>query len=166
MTNVRLVYPSHLRVSSEPIRQPDARSCTSPGVDYLRVTDADFEKATHFPTRVPAEMFENDRKRVVRTLHENEKAPEFPGLSWPFSSVNFMAVPPTGVEPSQETPGNSTVVDESDSHSDSRLARLIEVWPALLDDVKAEILSLAGLRPDDVDDFNDVTANCHGNGVS
>ena len=99
MTNGRLVYPSHLRVSSELIRQPDVRSCTSPGVDYLRVTDADFEKATHFPTRVPAEMFENDRKRVVRTLHENEKAPEFPGLSRPFSSVNFMAVPPTGVEP-------------------------------------------------------------------
>ena len=39
-----------------------------------------------------------------------------------------------------------------------RSRRLIEVWRALSDDVKAEILSLAGLRPDDVDDFNDVTA--------
>ncbi|MFM9961557.1 MAG: hypothetical protein ACKV2Q_10060 [Planctomycetaceae bacterium] len=40
--------------------------------------------------------------------------------------------------------------------SDSRLARLIEVWPALADDVKGEMLTLAGLRPYDVDDFNDV----------
>ncbi len=41
--------------------------------------------------------------------------------------------------------------------TDPRLARLIEVWPALADDVKGEMLTLAGLRPDDVDDFNDVT---------
>ena len=41
-----------------------------------------------------------------------------------------------------------------------RSRRLIEVWPGLADDVKAEILkilTLAGLRPDEVDDFNDVT---------
>ena len=32
--------------------------------------------------------------------------------------------------------------------------KLIEVWPALSEDVKGEILRLAG---DDVDDLNDVT---------
>ena len=36
--------------------------------------------------------------------------------------------------------------------------KLIEAWLALSDDVKAEILTLAGLRPDDVDDFNDATS--------
>lgn len=39
--------------------------------------------------------------------------------------------------------------------SDSRLVKLIEVWPALGDEVKAEILRLAG---DGVDDLNDATA--------
>ena len=92
-------------------------------------------------------------------MRENEKAPEIPGLSHPFNSVNRMAVPPTGVEYSQETPGNSTVVGEGDSLSDSRLVKLIEVWPALSDDVKAEILTLAGLRPDDVDDVTSDTAS-------
>lgn len=38
--------------------------------------------------------------------------------------------------------------------SDARLVKLIEVWPALADDVKAEILGLAGY---DVDDLYDVT---------
>ena len=61
--------------------------------------------------------------------------------------------------------GNSQSNDQGDAESDAvcvvsdpRLARLIEVWPALADDVKGEMLTLAGLRPDDVDDFNDVTA--------
>ena len=40
--------------------------------------------------------------------------------------------------------------------TDSRLALLIEVWPALSADAKGQILTLAGLRPYDVDDFNDV----------
>ena len=40
--------------------------------------------------------------------------------------------------------------------SDARLVKLIEVWPALADDVKGEMLALAGLRPDDVDDFKNL----------
>ncbi len=66
---------------------------------YLQVTVAHFEKATRFPTRALSEMTEIEGTPVIRPLRENEKAPEFPGLSRPFSSVNFMAVPPTGVEP-------------------------------------------------------------------
>jgi hypothetical protein len=31
----------------------------------------------------------------------------------------------------------------------------MKVWPALADDVKGEMLTLAGLRPYDVDDLND-----------
>ena len=42
--------------------------------------------------------------------------------------------------------------------------KLVEVWPALVADVKAEILSLAVLRPDDVYDLDAVAANTHGNG--
>ena len=78
-------------------------------------------------------------------------------------------MPRRGAELSQESPGKSQNDWQGDSLSDSladvRLARLIEVWPALSDDVKAEILTRAGVRPDDVDDFNDVTGNSHGNGV-
>lgn len=76
---------------------------------------------------------------------------------------HFTEVPPTGAELSQDSAGKSTIDDQGDAESDavcvvsdSRLARLIEVWPALAEDVKGEMLTLAGLRPDDVDDFNDV----------
>lgn len=40
---------------------------------------------------------------------------------------------------------------------DPRLLGVIAAWPTLADDVKAEILMLAGRRPDDVDDFNEPT---------
>ena len=67
---------------------------------YLQVTDEHFTQATtQNPTQSGAEIGESDGITVIRPLRENEKAPEFPGLSRPFSSVNFMAVPPTGVEP-------------------------------------------------------------------
>ena len=74
-----------------------------------------------------------------------------------------LTVPRRGAEQSHDSPGKSQVAGQGDSQSDSLgdvsdpwLARLIEVWPALADDVKGEMLTLAGLRPDDVDDFNDV----------
>ena len=66
---------------------------------YLQVTDEHFAEATHNQTHSGAEIGEPDGNPVIRPLRQNEKAPEFPGLSRPFSSVNFMAVPPTGVEP-------------------------------------------------------------------
>ena len=65
----------------------------------------------------------------------------------------------------QDFTGNSRADAQGDAESDalcvisdSWLTRLIGVWPVLVEDVKAEILVLAGLRPDDVDDFNDVTS--------
>ena len=66
---------------------------------YLQVTDEHFAKATHNQTHSGAEIGETEGQAVIRPLRGNEKGPEFPGLSRPFSSVNFMAVPPTGVEP-------------------------------------------------------------------
>ena len=66
---------------------------------YLQVTDEHFAEATHNQTHSGAEIGEPDGNPVIRPLRQNEKGPEFPGLSRPFSSVNFMAVPPTGVEP-------------------------------------------------------------------
>ena len=73
-------------------------------------------------------------------------------------------VPPQGAELSHDPAGKSLVDRQGDAESDAVcvvsdpwLARLIEVWPALADDVKGELLTLAGLRPYDVDDFNDVT---------
>lgn len=65
-----------------------------------------------------------------------------------------------GLETLQDFTGNSRVLISGDADSDalldSRLARLIEVWPALADDVRSEILRLAGLRSYDVDDFKDM----------
>ena len=65
----------------------------------------------------------------------------------------------------QDSAGKSSGDGQGDAESDAVcvvsdpwLARLIEVWPALADDVKGEMLTLAGLRPYDVDDFNDVGA--------
>ena len=66
---------------------------------YLQVTDEHFQKATQNPTQNRAEIGQTAAKAVIRPLRDNEKGPEFPGLSRPFSSVGFMAVPPTGVEP-------------------------------------------------------------------
>ncbi len=118
---------------------------------YLQVTDAHFEKATRIPTRAPAEMVENVAKAVIRPLRENEKAPAFPGLSVPFRIMHGTAVPPTGVELSQESPGKLKVAEQGDSLSDSlcgisdsRLTRLIEVWSSLSGDTRDAILTLAG----------------------
>ena len=60
---------------------------------YLQVTDSHFQEATQNPTQNSAEIVENDKKPVIRPLRENEKGPEFPGLSRPISSVNFMEYP-------------------------------------------------------------------------
>ncbi len=135
---------------------------------YVQVTDSHFEDATRAPlaVRQNEEIVGSAGNDVIRPLRENEKAPEFPGLSASDVSFRYLhkqSVPPTGAELPQESPGKSQVAGQGDSQSDSlggvvdsRLALLIEVWPALGDDVKGEMLTLAGLRPYDVDDFNDV----------
>ncbi len=132
---------------------------------YLQVTDSHFQEAAQNPTQKGTEMSEPDGKTVIRPIRENEKGPVFPGLSASCTILNKITVLPRGVELSQDSAGNSRADDQGDSQSDSlvvvsdpRLARLIEVWPALADDVKGEMLTLAGLRSYDVDDFNDVGA--------
>ena len=136
---------------------------------HLQATDGHFAKAAQIPAHNTTEITEIDRATIKRPLRENEKAPEFPGLSVARRDMHNLPEPRRGAELSQESPGKSRSDWQGDSLSDSladvRLARLIEVWPALSDDVKAEILTRAGVRPDDVDDFNDVTGNSHGNGV-
>lgn len=47
---------------------------------------------------------------------------------------------------------------KSDAFSDARLVKLIEVWPALSDDVKGEIVRLAGLLPDGLNDVDDLSS--------
>ena len=72
--------------------------------------------------------------------------------------MRLSEVPPQGAELSQDSAGTSQVDGqgdaESDAFSDARLVKLIEVWPALSEDVKEKILGLAG---HDIDDLNDVT---------
>lgn len=77
-------------------------------------------------------------------------------------------MPRRGAEQSQNIAGNSAIEAQDDALSDARrdlcqfddarLAKLIDAWPALADDVKGQILTLAGLRANDADDLNGVTA--------
>ena len=72
---------------------------------YLQVTDEHFAKAshiqkqTHNQTHSAAEINEMRETGVVRLTRDNEKGPEFPGLSVPFLRMHNQTVPPTGVEP-------------------------------------------------------------------
>ncbi len=66
---------------------------------YLRVTDSHFQEATQNPTQKGTEMSETDGKPVIRPLRENEKGPEFPGLSVSCTLLHKIAVPPRGFEP-------------------------------------------------------------------
>lgn len=66
---------------------------------YLQVTDSHFQEATQNPTQNGTEMGETDGKPVIRPLRENEKSPEFPGLSVSCRLLHKKTVPPTGVEP-------------------------------------------------------------------
>ncbi len=66
---------------------------------YLQVTDSHFQEATQIPTQKGTEMAEPDGKTVIRPLRENEKSPEFPGLSVSCRLLHKKPVPPTGVEP-------------------------------------------------------------------
>ena len=72
---------------------------------YLQVTDQHFAKATQIPTQQAAEISDgagesgNYSKRLLR---ENEKAPEFPGLSAAgssFRNLHNRTVPRRGLEP-------------------------------------------------------------------
>jgi hypothetical protein len=71
----------------------------------------------------------------------------------------------TGFDSPSNSSGNPANPSRDGAHSGARnrvddtwLARLIDVWPGLSDDVRGEILRLAGLRADDVDDLNGVGA--------
>jgi hypothetical protein len=67
---------------------------------------------------------------------------------------------PYGAELSPDFAGNLRGSDQRGKNSgarrefsDPRLSDLMEVWGTLSEDVKAEILWLAGRQPDDVDDL-------------
>ncbi len=82
----------------------------------------------------------------------------------PFRRASSKPVTRPGSELSQDSSGKSTVDEQGDAESDAvcvvsdpRLARLIEVWPALADDVKGEMLRLAGCCVDDLK--NDVVTD-------
>ena len=69
---------------------------------YLQVTDQHFAKATQNPTQQATETADETGNGVIRPLRDNEKAPEFPGLSElvaHFRLLHIRSVPPVGLEP-------------------------------------------------------------------
>ena len=68
---------------------------------YLQVTDEHFAKATHNQTHSGAEISEPDGKPVIRPLRDNEKAPEFPGLSVTCRDMHTSTVAEAGIEPAR-----------------------------------------------------------------
>ena len=60
--------------------------------DYRQVLPSHFDKATQIPTQTGAEIGDINGKAVIRPLRENEKAPEFPGLSVPGRLVQGLPV--------------------------------------------------------------------------
>ena len=66
---------------------------------YLQVTDEHFAKATHNQTHSGAEISEPDGYAVVHPLRDNEKAPEFPGLSVSCRNLHNQTLPRRGLEP-------------------------------------------------------------------
>ena len=68
---------------------------------YLQVTDEHFAKATHNQTHSAAEMSEPDGTSVMRPLRDNEKVPEFPGLSVTCRLLYASTVAEAGIEPAR-----------------------------------------------------------------
>ena len=72
---------------------------------YLQVTDDHFAQAiqnqTHNPTHSAAEMSELDGNTVIRPMRDNEKAPEFPGLSVTCRNMHTSTVAEAGIEPAR-----------------------------------------------------------------
>jgi len=69
---------------------------------YLQVTDEHFAKATQIPTQQAAEIADDSGKGVIRPLRDNEKAPDFPGLSdaaVACRNLHNKTVPRRGLEP-------------------------------------------------------------------
>ena len=66
---------------------------------YLQVTDEHFQKAAQKQAHSAAEINETDGTPIIRPLRDNEKAPEFPGLSATRRLLHNSPMPPVGLEP-------------------------------------------------------------------
>ena len=86
----------------------------------------------------------------------------------------------TGFDSPSHSAGNVGVGGKSGAHSgargdanailadqdDPRLLGLIDAWPTLSEDARDAVARLVGLRPDDLNDVDDLTpAMAHGEGV-
>ena len=119
---------------------------------YLQVREVDFQKAARIPARGTPESGVLETHGVTT----NAKTLGNP-------RVLALNVGDTGFDSLSNSAGNVANQSRDGAHSgarnrldDTALSRLIEVWPNLSDDVKGEILTLARLRADDVDDFYEV----------
>lgn len=127
-------------------------NCQLVAAKHLQVTDEHFERASQKAAVSP------------RTeTHHGCDGLRFAKTCGTMRDDAICTVAEAGIETSTDFAGNSTIGRQGDSQSDSlggvsdpRLARLIGVWPALADGLKGEILRLAGMRSDDLDDVNNL----------
>ena len=83
------------------------------------------------------------REVLDRTIGKSVTALEQSGADSTGSIMPVFEMPPVGAEQSQDFGDKSTSSVPDDAFSDSRLLKLIEVWPALSDDVRDAIRALA-----------------------
>ncbi|MFM9965339.1 MAG: tyrosine-type recombinase/integrase [Planctomycetaceae bacterium] len=131
------------------------------GEHYLHTTESDFPKALENPGQNPgraaAEMSESSGTVRPAGNPETQKPRHFRGIHSLSDTCTTNQLPGQGTNLCEISREIQAVDGQGDSQSDSlggvvdpRLARLIEVWPALDDDVKAEIVRLARYDVDDV----------------
>jgi len=113
---------------------------------YLRVTDADFEKALHNAQQYGAKPA---RISSQNDSDQNEKPLQMQGLAVSCGTVLNQEMPRVGLETSQYSPGKKQEALSRAAQGaalpenlDADLARVISSWPALPASTKAAILAL------------------------
>ncbi len=92
-TELAETFPLHVVVAWLGNSEPVARK------HYLQLTEAHFDKATHNQTHSGAEIGEMEGNGAIHPPTNNEKGPEFPGLSVPCRDMHNLTVAARGLEP-------------------------------------------------------------------
>jgi hypothetical protein len=136
---------------------------------YLRVTEADFERAVREPTSAlqnPVQYAHAQGRNATQLQKaDNAKTPVLPGFATHCDAMPVDMIPPRGVEPFADSAGNSQGLQSGAAKSgavgarnadlaapetppaDPDLARLIAVWPTLPEAARLAVLKAAGIEP-------------------